>query len=302
MYFELNPRQIPEVRLMNMAIIQPPFVHNRRKADEYIIYLIKKGEMYLRENGREYLLCPGDFLLLDTAYYHEGYRSSYCEYYYIHFKQESLKRVEGIREEEYVKLILSRHNDSLKSDPFSYTTIEEDSLFLPKYYHIGSTGDYIKVSCLLDEAVKHNKNHMDHYKIMCSLKVLEAFIETYRSYLLYTLQKSASVMPKSYHKVQRLLEYLNSEYSAKITSEDIEEISGSNYDYINRVFKKMTNQTVFAYLNTVRINHAMELITTTNMKMSEVGQSVGFTDLYYFSKVFKKAVGVSPSNYNRGIL
>jgi len=303
MHFELNPRQIPEVRLMNTAIIQPPFVHNRRKANEYIIYLIKKGEMYLRENGREYLLTPGDFLLLDTAYYHEGYKPSYCEYYYIHFKQESITRVEeGGKEEEFVKLILSKHNDSLKSDPFSYSTIEKDSLLLPKYYHFTSTGDYIKVSCLLDEAVKHNKNHMDNYKIMCSLKVLEAFIEIYRSYLLYTLQKSASVMPKSYHKVQKLLEYLNSEYAAKITSGDIEEISGSNFDYINRIFKKMTNQTVFAYLNTVRINHAMELITTTNMKMSEVGQSVGFTDLYYFSKVFKKAVGVSPTNYNRGIL
>jgi YesN/AraC family two-component response regulator len=95
------------------------------------------------------------------------------------------------------------------------------------------------------------------------------------------------------------LEYLNTEYARKITSHDIEEISGSNFDYINRIFKKMTHKTIFTYLNSVRINHAMELITTTNMKMSEVGQSVGFTDLYYFSKVFKKAVGVSPSNYNR---
>lgn len=302
MYFELNPKQIPKVRLMNTAVIQPPFVHIRRKADEYIIYVIKKGEMYLKENGREYHLQVGDFLFLDTDYYHEGYKASHCEYYYIHFKQDSIKKVVDKKEEEYMKLILSRHNDSLKSDPFSYSTIERDTLLLPKYYHFGSTGDFIKVSCLLDEAVKHNKNHMDNYKIMCALKVMEAFIETYRSYLLYTLQESASVMPKSYHKVQRLLEYLNSEYAVKITSGDIEEISGSNFDYINRIFKKMTNQTIFAYLNTVRINHAMELITTTNMKMSEVGQSVGFTDLYYFSKVFKKAVGVSPSNYNRGIL
>lgn len=301
MYFELNPRHIPKVRLMNTAVIQPPFVHNKRRAEEYIIYVIKKGEMYLKENNKEYRLQPGDFLILDLEYYHEGYKASRCEYYYIHFGQDAVKRIADAREEEYMKLILERHNNSLKSDPFSYVTIEKDTLLLPKYYHFGSTGDFIKVSCLLDEAIKHNKNHMDNYKIMCSLKVLEAFIETYRSFLLYTLQKNAAVMPKSYHKVQKLLEYLNAEYAQKIASSDIEEISGSNFDYINRIFKKMTNQTIFAYLNTVRINHAMELITTTNMKMSEVGQSVGFTDLYYFSKVFKKAVGVSPSNYNRGI-
>lgn len=301
MYFELNPRQVPKVRLMNTAVIQPPFVHNKRKADEYIIYVIKKGEMYLKENNREYLLQAGDFLLLDTDYFHEGYKTSYCEYYYIHFRQEEIKKVADTREEEYMKLILSRHNDSLKSDPFSYDTIEKDTLLLPKYYHFNSTADFIKVGCLLDEAIKHNKNHMDNYKIMCSLKVLEAFIETYRSYLMDTLQKSTSVMPKSYHKVQKLLEYLNTEYARKITSSDIEEVSGSNFDYINRIFKKMTHQTIFAYLNTVRINHATELITTTNMKMSEVGQSVGFIDLYYFSKVFKKAVGVSPANYNRSI-
>ncbi len=299
MFYELNSRQIPRVRLMNTAAIQPPFVHNKRRAEEYIIYVIKKGEMYLKEGNVNYVLRTGDFLLLDKEYFHEGYKASHCEYYYLHFKQEDIRRFPMPPEEEFIKFILSRHNDSLKSDPFSYKTIENDVLLLPKYYHFNSTADFIKVSCLLDEAIKHNKDHMDNYKIMCSIKVMEAFIEIYRSYLLYTLQKSTSVMPKSYHKVQKLLEYLNTEYARKITSHDIEEISGSNFDYINRIFKKMTHKTIFTYLNSVRINHAMELITTTNMKMSEVGQSVGFTDLYYFSKVFKKAVGVSPSNYNR---
>jgi YesN/AraC family two-component response regulator len=52
----------------------------------------------------------------------------------------------------------------------------------------------------------------------------------------------------------------------------------------------------------VRINHAKELISTTSMKISEIGQAVGFADIYYFSKVFKKATGITPSDYAKGIL
>ncbi|MGB4660223.1 MAG: AraC family transcriptional regulator [Mobilitalea sp.] len=302
MLFQLDSSQMLKIRLMNSVTIRPPYVHNRRQADEYIIYVIKKGKMYLIENNIKYILSPGDFILLDPEYIHEGYQASLCEYYYIHFRQEQIQKVEFTSEQDKATAIITKRYDSLKSNPFSYSSYENDCILLPKFYHFSNYSDFIKICCLLDEAAGHNENHLEHYKLLCSCKVLEALIETYRSYVMFMTQNMSTGMPKSYHKVQELLSYLNTKYADKITSQVVEEKTECNFDYINRIFKQLTNRTIFAYLNTVRINHAKELIATTNMKFSEVGQEVGFADLYYFSKVFKKATGVSPSTFAKGVL
>ncbi|HWT74118.1 MAG TPA: AraC family transcriptional regulator [Mobilitalea sp.] len=302
MLFQFNADYLLKIRLMNSATIQPPYIHNRRKADEYIIYVVKKGKMFLLENHIKYTLKPGDFFILDPEFTHEGYQASYCEYYYIHFRHDEITKIEYASDQERIMSIITRRNDSLKSNPFSYTTYENNQIALPKHYHFTNYSDFIKVCCILDEAAAHNANPLENYKVLCSCKILEAMIETYRSYVLFTTQNMASGLPKSYRKVQQLLSHLNTNYADKITSVDIEVMTESNFDYINRIFKQLTNKTIFSYLNMVRINHAKELISTTNMKLSEIGQMVGFSDLYYFSKVFKKATGISPSVFAKGVL
>lgn len=302
MLFQIDADQLLKIRLMNSATIQPPYIHNRRKADEYIIYVVKKGKMYLLENQVKYVLSPGDFFVLDPEYTHEGYQASFCEYYYIHFRHDQIVRTNYTSEQEKIMTIITRRNDSLKSNPFSYNSYDNNQILFPKYYHFSNYSDFIKVCCILDDAAAHNANPLENYKFMCSCKVSEALIETYRSYVLYMTQNMASGIPKSYRKVQQLLSYLNTNYADKITSVDIEAKTDCNFDYINRIFKQLTNKTIFSYLNMVRINHAKELISTTNMKLSEIGLAVGFSDLYYFSKVFKKATGISPSVFAKGVL
>lgn len=302
MLFQFDATRIPEIRLMNSASISPPFIHNRRKANEFIVYVIKKGKMYLLENQEKYILSAGDFFVLDPDYIHEGYQASFCEYYYIHFRHEQITKISYQSEQDKLMDIITRRNNSLKSNPFAYASNEDKQLLFPKQYHFSNYSDFIKVCCILDEASAHNANPLEYYKLLCSCKVLEAFAETYRSYVLHTTQNMNYGIPKSYRKVQQLLSFLNTNYAEKITSVEIEEKTDCNFDYINRVFKQLTNKTIFNYLNTVRINHAKELISTTNMKLSEIGQAVGFSDIYYFSKVFKKSTGISPSVFAKGVL
>ena len=79
----------------------------------------------------------------------------------------------------------------------------------------------------------------------------------------------------------------------------LEKEFGGNFDYMNRTFKKATGETIFRYLNRVRINHAKAMILNTPLKMSVIGSRVGFSDEYYFSRVFKKCTGKSPTEYAR---
>ena len=51
-----------------------------------------------------------------------------------------------------------------------------------------------------------------------------------------------------------MLNYLNREYAGDITGQLLEKEFGGNFDYMNRTFKKVTGQTIFRYLNRVRIN------------------------------------------------
>ncbi|HEX3075550.1 MAG TPA: AraC family transcriptional regulator [Lachnospiraceae bacterium] len=298
MFFCLDPIRLPRVCLINSTTIEPPYIHRRRKSDEFIVYIIKSGIMYLKENGIKYTLIPGDIFVLDPEYVHEGYEASYCEYYYIHFKHDSIWR--EVKELSQDSLISIR-NRALQSNSFSYDIYESTSLMVPKYYHFKNQSSYIQLQYILNEAVEENKTQLENYKVKTSCKVLEAFVHIERCYISGEIDSSEQGAAKSLPKVQDILNFINSDYAQCLSSSMIEEKFQCNFDYINRIFKKVTGNTIFSYLNRVRIDHAKVLLLTTSLKTAEIGERVGFSDIYYFSKVFKKHTGVSPTAFGKGI-
>ena len=115
----------------------------------------------------------------------------------------------------------------------------------------------------------------------------------------HALDTDTKNTPRSYRKVHELLDYINRNYYLEITSPGIEKEFSCNFDYMNKIFKKVTGKTIFVYLNEIRIRHACKLLTTTSMKVAAVSSRVGFRDVYYFSKVFKKYTGISPGQYEK---
>lgn len=67
--------------------------------------------------------------------------------------------------------------------------------------------------------------------------------------------------------------------------------------YFSTVFKKETGQAYIAYLTEVRLNKAVELLNTTDDKTYIIASKVGYQEQNYFSYVFKKRFGISPSKY-----
>ena len=96
MFYRMNPQILPSVRLIDSTIIEPPYVHKRRKSNEYIVYLIKRGIMYLIEGDNEVTLRPGDVFVLDPHFTHFGREASWCDYFYIHFKHADIEFFEDV--------------------------------------------------------------------------------------------------------------------------------------------------------------------------------------------------------------
>ena len=75
----------------------------------------------------------------------------------------------------------------------------------------------------------------------------------------------------------------------------------SEYHFI-RVFKKVTGLTPHKYMAKITADKAIELLSTTNLNVSEIAHLLGFEDSLYFSRFFKKEIGVSPKKYLTSII
>ncbi len=296
MFYEMDCSCLPSVRLVDRTTIDPPYIHRRRKANEYILYLIIKGTMYLEEGGKKLELIPGDMYILDPMYEHVGTRASWCEYYYIHFTHPALIKLQ----DEGIILwnrLAKKRGRALQSNKYSYDLCGDTRLYLPRYYNLAHYSSLLQVEGLFNEARKYNENQMEYYKTLCGSKILEAIILISRSYTSTKVFTQVQSLPKSYPVVEELLTFLNEEYVKKITSNLLEEKFNRNFDYMNRVFKQVTGTTIFRYLTRVRINRAEMFMQNATLTMAEIGEQSGFSDEYYFSRVFKKKTGEAPTGY-----
>ncbi len=66
-----------------------------------------------------------------------------------------------------------------------------------------------------------------------------------------------------------------------------------------RAFKEYTGKTPIRYKNNILIEKAKERLTHTDMSISEISSYLGFENIYYFSTMFKKAIGISPAEYRK---
>lgn len=93
--------------------------------------------------------------------------------------------------------------------------------------------------------------------------------------------------------------YIDENYMHDISLEMISAATGYNRNYICTVFKRDCGFTVSTYLNYVRVFHAAEMISYGDYTLQQICTAVGFNDLSYFTKTFRKIVGIPPGQYRQ---
>ena len=98
-------------------------------------------------------------------------------------------------------------------------------------------------------------------------------------------------------KVNMILDYIHEHYSEPITTSMLARINHFSESHMCRIFKDAVGVTVTDYINGYRTDKAAMLLKNTNESVSDIAESVGFDNLNYFDRVFKKYKGLPPKEY-----
>ncbi len=283
---------LPRVRMMGHVRYSEPWMHFSRQIDEFVLYVIREGNMYIKEDGVEYRLTAGDFFLLEPGLLHEGFEKATCDYYYAHFSHSALKRVGDPA--AAMEELAEKRRKTMISYNLDFEDPTDSITYIPKQFNVNSL-DFRKV---LSGAVEEYDAREEHYRNRVSATLHSFLLNVAHEHLL-TERSEKKKITKAEYAAERLIRYMNQNYSKPFSGSEIEEMFEVNFDYINRIVAKMTGYTVFAYLNGLRINNAKQLIATTDLPFNEIAYYVGIEDRYYFSKLFKKLTGMTATEYYR---
>lgn len=99
--------------------------------------------------------------------------------------------------------------------------------------------------------------------------------------------------------VHKAVQYMNQNYGSDISLTEMAERYYMNPSYFGRLFKMHVKESFIDYLIKIRIKKATELLENTNMKVSDVAKAVGYPDLNYFIRLFKRRMGETPGEYRK---
>jgi transcriptional regulator GlxA family with amidase domain len=103
-------------------------------------------------------------------------------------------------------------------------------------------------------------------------------------------------------RMKPLFNYLESNYQSQVSPQNAAEIVHMSSSSFRRVFKQVTGQSFVEYLNQFRIAKAQELLSTTDMPITDIGLEVGFCDQSYFGMIFRRLTRTTPRHFRQQAL
>ncbi|GGD77546.1 AraC family transcriptional regulator [Paenibacillus nasutitermitis] len=91
--------------------------------------------------------------------------------------------------------------------------------------------------------------------------------------------------------------YLNDDQRRKINVHELAASLHMSYGNLARKYKQLTGQTIMDRMLSIRLERSKEMLLSTDNRIQDISKIAGFSNLYYFSRVFKESFGISPSKY-----
>ena len=97
--------------------------------------------------------------------------------------------------------------------------------------------------------------------------------------------------------IEAAIHYMQENIENRITLQDVLDYIGYSQSHFSSLFKKKTGESPIAYFNRLKVEYACKLLKETDLKINQICFKIGIEDSFYFSRLFSKAMGMSPSEY-----
>ncbi len=300
--YEINIDTRLIIRYMGHVTYSNPWTHFSRIADEYILYVMQSGSLYLKEGEHTYTLKKGDAFLLDPFVEHTGFKASTSDYYFIHFRFEGFNKLPYGAPHDLFDLLKRNRKTAQDSSLYTYDVYAEPDTqksYFPKHYNPQNLSTLFS---LLESANSSFYEKHENYRKIASLKTKEMLLHIAHDYANHVMGYENKTPTKALSRAIEVKSYIDTHYPQKITSQMLSSIFDVNYNYLNRTFHELTGLTIMDYLSRRRIEHAKALIaSSSHLSFSDIAYLVGIDNPYYFSKLFKKYAGMTATEYAYGI-
>lgn len=118
---------------------------------------------------------------------------------------------------------------------------------------------------------------------------------------IYANKTSDDAADESNPVIRHAIDYMNKNLNLKLSLTQISKEAGYSPTYFTTLFKKETNYSPLSYFSHLKIVKACEFLDYTRIKVKEISFTLGYTDPYYFTKDFKKKMGMSPRQYRKRV-
>lgn len=256
----------------------PDWCHLTIGLNNYELIIMTRGNLYIEYLGVKYCLSPNDFLLLPPSAdgLRKGYKPSDCSFYWLHFISPGEVR-------------------SVELLPLSSGSLpEENEICIPSQGTLSHPEKIIVLLRLLQDYARSDysvtaKNYLSTL-ILCEMDFQ------------YTVMADNIRNKLSSHPVEKqlyndILDYIKDHIHSNIKVSEIAAHFGYNSKYLSNAFKNVIGITLKKYITNTKMAEAALLLSDTNLDIKEIASNLGYTDSHNFMKIFKREMGVSPSEY-----
>ncbi|MCI9061225.1 MULTISPECIES: response regulator [Romboutsia] len=200
---------------------------------------------------------------------------------------EDLKYLLINKDFDNASLFIESKFNQLKEDELNPKEIKAKALevFLNVYNYINESKLIKNLSIYLENVIKKNTIDEIQFELISMIKFMHTKLDN--------TQESISPV------IIKLLNHIEKNYQKDLNLKEISDSLNINSIYLGQLFQKEIGILFSDYINNFRINKAKDLLVNTSLKVSEIGELVGYYNKNYFYRKFKSIVGITPSEWRK---
>jgi len=240
-----------------------------------LLYFIK-GEAVIKCNSLELSARKGDLVVVNSNELHQGYCvSEAAEYYCIIFDTSLLQS-------RYIDACETKYINPISQNRILFKNkIEKDK----------------EVSKCINGFIKEYEAKQMGFEMAIKASIYQLLVLLIRNHVQLVLtSKEYDSRMKNLKRFNCILEYIENNYSERITIDQVCSMVNMSRFHFCRVFKSITAKSLGEYLNLLRINKSEAILKDSSLNITEAAMACGFDDMNYFSRMFKKYKKISPSS------